>query len=125
SNVVAALNDAGRRDIVVNDQLGSDQKWRNLGKRQLADVVAPGDLFRWLDGRKLDAVLHFGAISATTATDADLGIDTNCRLSLKLLDGCTAAGPPFIYASAAATYGDGGQGVGDDWTHDTLHRRRP
>jgi ADP-L-glycero-D-manno-heptose 6-epimerase len=125
SNVVAALNEAGRRDIVVNDRLGSDQKWRNLGKRQLADVVAPGDLFRWLDGRKLDAVLHFGAISETTATDADLVVDTNFRLSLKLLDWCAAAGTPFIYASSAATYGDGGQGFGDDWTHDALQRLRP
>jgi len=125
SNVVAALNDAGRRDIVVNDQLGSDQKWRNLGKRQLADVVAPCDLFRWLDGRKLDAVLHFGAISETTATDADLVVDTNFRLSLKLLDWCAAAGTPFIYASSAATYGDGGQGFGDDWADDALERLRP
>ena len=72
SNVVAALNEAGRVDIVVNDVLGTDQKWRNLAKRQVADVVAPADLFRWLDERKLDAVVHMGAISDTTATDADV-----------------------------------------------------
>src|SRR3984885_16357686 len=71
SNVVASLNEAGRTDIVVNDTLGSDGKWHNLQKRQLADFIFPADLFRWLDGRKLDAVIHLGAISSTTATDGD------------------------------------------------------
>jgi len=125
SNVVASLNDAGRTDVVVNDWLGSDGKWRNLAKRQLADVVAPGDLLRWLDGRKLDAVIHLGAISETTATDGDLVIDSNFRLSLKLLDWCTANRVPFIYASSAATYGDGEQGFADDWSPKALHKLRP
>src|SRR5690348_9858375 len=107
SNVVASLNEAGRSDIVVNDMLGSDEKWRNLAKRQLADVIPPADLFDWLDGRKLDAIIHMGAISDTTATDADLVIETNFRLSLKLLDWCAGTRTPFIYASSAATYGDG------------------
>ena len=70
SNVVASLNDAGRADIAVNDTLGSDGKWRNLAGRQFADFVPPADLLRWLEGRKLEAVLHLGAISSTTATDA-------------------------------------------------------
>src|SRR5690348_12369736 len=61
SNVVAALNEAGRSDIVVDDVLGSDEKWRNLAKRQIADMIAPADLMRWLDHRKLDAVIHMGA----------------------------------------------------------------
>ena len=47
SNVVAALNDAGRADVAVCDVLGHDGKWRNLAKRQLADFVPPGDLFEW------------------------------------------------------------------------------
>ena len=89
SNVVAALNEAGRSDIVVNDVLGGDSKWRNLGKRQVADVIAPPDLLRWLDHRKLDGVIHMGAISDTTATDADLVMENNFRLSTKLLDWCT------------------------------------
>ncbi len=96
SNVVAALNEAGRSDVAVNDQLGAGGKWRNLAKRQLADMVMPGELFCWLDGRKLDAVLHFGAISDTTATDADLVIENNFRLSLRLLDWCTVTKTPFI-----------------------------
>jgi len=125
SNVVASLNEAGRSDIVVNDLLGSDGKWRNLGKRQLADVVPPGELFGWLDNRKLDAVIHLGAISDTTASDGDLVIDTNFRLSLKLLDWCTSTRTPFIYASSAATYGDGAEGFEDDWSPAALRRLKP
>ncbi len=125
SNVVASLNEAGRSDIVVNDLLGSDEKWRNLGKRRLADVVPPGDLPGWLDGRKLDAVIHFGAISDTTARDGDLVMETNFRLSLRLLDWCTATRTPFIYASSAATYGSGADGFDDDWSPEGLRRLRP
>ena len=125
SNLVAALNEAGRSDIAVNDTLGSDDKWRNLAKRQFADLVPPGELFAWLDGRKLDGVLHLGAISDTTATDGDLVLETNFRLSLKLLDWCTATRTPFIYASSAATYGDGSAGFGDAWTPDALNRLKP
>ena len=89
SNLVAGLNEAGRTDIVVNDTLGDAGKWRNLAKRRLADVVPPGELMDWLDNRKLDAVIHLGAISDTAAIDGDLVIETNFRLSLKLLDWCT------------------------------------
>lgn len=125
SNIVASLNEAGRNDVVVNDVLGTDGKWRNLAKRQLADVVPPSDLFRWLEGRKLDAVVHMGAISSTTATDGDLVIDSNFRLSLKLLDWCTANPTPFIYASSAATYGDGEEGFDDNCSPEALKKLRP
>ncbi|MCC8936479.1 ADP-glyceromanno-heptose 6-epimerase [Bradyrhizobium sp. Arg68] len=125
SNVVAALNDAGHSDVVVSDILGSDGKWRNLAKRQLADVVPPAELADWLKGRRLEAVIHLGAISETTATDGDLVIETNFRLSLRLLDWCTANTTRFIYASSAATYGDGEQGFDDDASVAALKRLRP
>jgi ADP-L-glycero-D-manno-heptose 6-epimerase len=125
SNVVASLNEAGRTDIVVNDFLGADGKWRNLGSRQVADFVPPVDLPQWLDGRKLDAVVHLGAISSTTATDGDALIETNFRLSLRLLDWCASTRTPFIYASSAATYGDGGQGFSDDNSFAALRRLKP
>jgi ADP-L-glycero-D-manno-heptose 6-epimerase len=125
SNVVASLNEAGRTDIVVNDVLGKDGKWRNLQKRQLADFVPPADLMHWLQGRKLDAVIHLGAISETTARDGDAVIETNFRFSLALLDWCTATGTPFIYASSAATYGNGEEGFSDDWQPAALRRLRP
>jgi ADP-L-glycero-D-manno-heptose 6-epimerase len=125
SNVVASLNEAGRADIVVNDVLGSDGKWRNLGSRQLADFVPLDDLSRWLDGRKLDGVVHLGAISSTTAVDGDAIIETNFRLSLRLLDWCAATRTPFIYASSAATYGDGSGGFSDDNSLPALKRLKP
>ena len=124
SNLVAALNEMGRPDIVVSDALGSAGKWRNLGKRRITDVIPPGELMAWLDARKLDALVHLGAISDTTASDADLVLETNFRLSLRLLDWCTAARTPFIYASSAATYGDG-ELFDDDATPAALARLRP
>jgi ADP-L-glycero-D-manno-heptose 6-epimerase len=125
SNVVAALNEAGRSDVVVCDLLGSDGKWRNLAKRQLVDIVPPAELPGWLDGRKLDAVIHLGAISETTATDGDLVIETNFRFSMRLLDWCTANAVPLIYASSAATYGDGAEGFDDDASVPALKKLRP
>lgn len=125
SNVVAALNDAGRADVAVCDVLGHDGKWRNLAKRQLADFVPPAELADWLKGRRLDAIIHLGAISETTATDGDLVIETNFRLSMRLLDWCTANATPFIYASSAATYGDGAQGFRDDPSLQALKTLRP
>src|ERR1700709_114015 len=125
SNVVAALNDAGRADVAICDFLGHDGKWGNLVKRRLADIVPPAELMHWLKGRRLDAIIHLGAISETTATDADLVIETNFRLSMRLLDWCTANATPFIYASSAATYGDGAQGFSDDPSIDALKSLQP
>lgn len=125
SNVVAALNDAGRSDVVVCDWLGTEGKWRNLAKRQLVDIVSPAELMEWLKGRRLDAMVHLGAISATTATDGDLVIETNFRLSMRLLDWCTMNAVPFIYASSAATYGDGMEGFDDDGSLPALKKLRP
>jgi ADP-L-glycero-D-manno-heptose 6-epimerase len=125
SNVVAAANDAGRANVVVCDMLGRNGKWRNLAKRQLADIVPPAQLQDWLNGRRLEAVVHLGAISETTATDGDLVIETNFRLSMRLLDWCTAHATPFIYASSAATYGDGAQGFRDEQSVSALKRLQP
>jgi ADP-L-glycero-D-manno-heptose 6-epimerase len=124
SNVVAALNDAGR-DVAVCDVLGQDGKWRNLAKRRLADFVPPAELMEWLKGRRLEALVHLGAISETTATDGDLVIETNFRLSMRLLDWCTSNNTPLIYASSAATYGDGEQGFSGDSSMDALKKLRP
>ena len=125
SNLVAALNEAGRADVVVCDWLGQDGKWRNLAKRQLADIVPPEQLMAWLAGRRLEGVFHLGAISETTATDGDLVVETNFRLSMRLLDWCTAQAVPFVYASSAATYGDGISGFDDDPSLMALKRLRP
>jgi ADP-L-glycero-D-manno-heptose 6-epimerase len=124
SNLLAALNDGGHADLAICDTFGTTDKWRNIGKRRIADLVPPRDLMGWLETRKLDAVVHLGAISDTTARDGDLVLETNFRLSLRLLDWCTATRTRFIYASSAATYGDG-QYFDDDWTPAALARLKP
>ncbi len=110
----AALVRQGRRCIVV-DRLRTGGKWRNLRRHPPERVLPPDQLDALLETRpSLDAVVHLGAISATTATDADLVWATNVELSWRLWRWCAQHGVPFIYASSAATYGDGGHGFDDD-----------
>lgn len=125
SNLVAALNQDGERDITVCDDLGSDGKWRNLRKALIQDVVPVSEMTRWLQGRPLTAVIHMGANSSTTASDGDAVMETNFRSSLRLLEWCTAASVPLVYASSASTYGDGDQGFEDDNSLSALRQLRP
>jgi ADP-L-glycero-D-manno-heptose 6-epimerase len=125
SNLVASLNERGVSEIAVNDHLGSREKERNLQHRRYAGIVSPDELFSWLDGRKLAAILHMGAISSTTATDERAVMAANFELPMHLLDWCTTTRTPFIYASSAATYGDGGQGFDDDDSPRALARLKP
>lgn len=127
SNVVAALEARGETEIVVCDSLGKGDKWRNIAKRDLIGILPPESLFDFLEGRHgtIDAVFHMGAISSTTATDADLVIANNVDFSLKLWEWCAIADARFIYASSAATYGDGSAGFDDDGSVDGLRKLRP
>ncbi len=127
SNIVNGLERRGLGPLVVVDHLGDDDKWRNLAKRELADVIQPEALVGFLDANatQIEAVIHMGAISATTETDVDLIFENNYRLTLDLWRWCTQHGARFIYASSAATYGDGGEGFDDDASVDALARLRP
>lgn len=127
SNVVAALEARGETGIVVCDTLGAGDKWRNVAKRELAGVVAPDSLFGFLEERRgaVDAIFHMGAVSSTTATDADLVVANNFGFSLGLWEWCARAGARFVYASSAATYGDGAAGFDDDGSVDALRGLRP
>ena len=126
SNVVATLNERGIEDILVCDRLGSDGRWRNLRDRAVAAFAAPEDLFEQLRGRgDVEQVIHLGAVSSTLETDADRMMAENYHFSLRLIDWCTAAAVPIVYASSAATYGDGAQGFDDDPGLAALRRLRP
>lgn len=115
SNVVADLNEQGCTDIVLVDRLGGDGKWRNIAKRQFSEFVFPQELDGFLANRpRATAVFHLGAISSTTATDADEVIEANFRTSARLWKWCARMSTPFIYASSAATYGNGEGGFDDD-----------
>jgi ADP-L-glycero-D-manno-heptose 6-epimerase len=125
SNIVAALCDRGA-PVVVCDRLRDTGKWRNIAKAAVADVVHPADLGDWLEARSsLEAVIHMGAISSTTVTDADLTFDVNVQLSTRLWQWCANHRTPFIYASSAATYGAGEQGFIDDDRLESLLKLRP
>src|SRR5207248_11369853 len=84
-------------------------------------------LLAWLErfGGEVEAVFHLGAISATTETDADLMISNNLNYSIALWRWCAAAKKPLIYASSAATYGDGAAGFDDAGGIDQFKRLRP
>ncbi len=127
SNIVAALEARGHNDVVVCDWLGTEDKWRNIAKREIEAVVRPDDLFDFLyrEGDRLEAVFHMGAISATTETDGDKIIENNFDLSMHLWQWCIEHGARFIYASSAATYGDGSGGFDDDGSVDGLAELRP
>jgi ADP-L-glycero-D-manno-heptose 6-epimerase len=125
SNLHAALVERGHETVVV-DWLGDTGKWRNLANHPPARLVAPQALDEFLASRPpIQAVFHLGAISETTATDADLTWNTNVELSLRLWHWCALHGVRLIYASSAATYGDGALGFDDDGTLAHLTRLRP
>lgn len=127
SNLIAGLEAAGLGPITVSDWLGTDERWRNIAKRDLDAIVPPESLSDWLEtyAGQLDAVFHLGAISATTATDADLIVANNITLSQSLWRLCADQDIPFLYASSASVYGDGSQGFDDDPSPEAMAGLRP
>ena len=126
SNLAAALTEAGV-PVAICDRLRTGSKWRNIGKLELRDLIAPEQLPEWLEehGSALDGIVHMGAISSTTETDADLIVATNFRLSQLLWRWCARHSKQFIYASSAATYGGAEAGFEDDWSMTAMARLRP
>ena len=115
SVLLAALDERGERDLVCCDHLGSGDKWQNIAKRRLAEIIPPEALGAWLERHlaSIEAVFHLGAISSTDERDADLIVERNIRATLDLAEWCTRHGTRLIYASSAATYGDGEAGFDD------------
>jgi ADP-L-glycero-D-manno-heptose 6-epimerase len=123
--VVAALHAQG--ETVVCDWLGTDSKWRNIAKHPLMDIVAPEALPEFIEANagRITTIYHLGAISETTASDADLIVQRNFKFSVMLWNACTRHGITFIYASSAATYGDGALGFEDSNEPDEISKLRP
>src|SRR5208337_1368679 len=98
----------------------------NIAKRRFQDLVPPSELDSLLSKLpRSDVIYHMGANSSTTATDGDAIFRSNFRASKKLWEWCSATKTPLIYASSAATYGDGTLGFADDQALDALDRLRP
>ncbi len=117
SNIVSRLCSEDRWDVVVCDRLEDANlgKWRNIAKSAIADFWQPEELFLQLERHagRVSAVVHMGAISSTTEQDADLILRTNFSLSRDIWDWCALNDARMIYASSAATYGDGEAGFED------------
>ncbi len=125
SNIIRTLNDRGMKNIVVVDRLGKDHKWKNLVGKQFVDILEVDQLFDWLEGREseISSFIHLGACSDTTEPDASYLLKNNYQYSVHLAEYAFKHGQRFIYASSAATYGDGSLGFSDD--HDVLEQLQP
>lgn len=117
-NLVAELNARGYTDLLLVDELGNTEKWKNLVGLHYEDIWEP-ETFRQailegVDAGATRALIHLGACSATTETDADYLLDNNYRTTRDLCEWCLEHDVRFVYASSAATYGNGEQGYRDD-----------
>jgi ADP-L-glycero-D-manno-heptose 6-epimerase len=128
SALIWALNQRGHTRIVAVDRMGTDEKWRNLVPLRFADYVDADALFaRLAAGDAMLAgvrwVFHLGACSATTERDARFLLENNTETTRRLAEWARAGGRRFVYASSAATYGDGTRGMDDGLAH--LETLRP
>lgn len=125
SGVVRHLNDTGCTNLLLVDDLKRTDKWKNLVGKQFVNLISKHKLFEWLAGREKDieAIIHLGACSDTMEIDGDYLLENNFRFSVRLAEWALKAGVRFIYASSAATYGDGALGFSDDET--ALEELRP
>ena len=115
-NVVAELNRRGETEIVLVDELGKDDKWKNLVGLQFEDIVSPEEFLGMLEeGAFADArsVIHMGACSSTTEKDADYLLRNNYQYTRVLANWCESHEVRLVYASSAATYGGGAEGYDD------------
>jgi ADP-L-glycero-D-manno-heptose 6-epimerase len=116
SNIVAALNERGMDDILVVDELGRDEKWKNLVGLRFEDYQEKDEFRAAVQYDRLtavDTVFHMGACSSTTETNASYLADNNYRFTRELCEWCLEHDVRFIYASSGATYGDGSKGYSD------------
>ncbi len=124
SAVVWRLNEMGVDDILIVDRMDDTDKWKNLTPLRFADYIDGYDLIEDLDDFKdASVVFHLGACSSTTETDADFMIRNNYQYTQDLARWAVKTDVRFIYASSAATYGDGSAGMTDGT--DGLDKLRP
>jgi ADP-L-glycero-D-manno-heptose 6-epimerase len=127
SNLVARLEENRLGPVFVCDVLGTDERWQNLKRRSIADLIAPQDFQAFLErhGRNIKIIYHMGANSSTTETDADLIMAMNFKFSMMLFEACVLNNIRLVYASSAATYGDGSVGFEDGDDETTLAKLIP
>lgn len=116
SALVRELNNAGYKNLILVDDLGMGEKWRNLVGKQFLDMISKHQLFQWLEGREssIEAIVHLGACSSTIGQDAGYYFDNNYRYTVRLAEYALRHDKRFVYASSASTYGDGRLGFVDN-----------
>ena len=128
SRLVRELNSRGIENIVIADFLGTDERWRNLEPLAFTDYVDAGTLLDALESAKLgdfELVLHMGACSSTTERDAAYLMRNNYEYTRRLAHWSLSRHARFVYASSAATYGDGAAGMDDSSDLSTLRGYHP
>jgi ADP-L-glycero-D-manno-heptose 6-epimerase len=125
SGVVRYLNDLGHTDLVLVDALNHPDKAPNLQGKKYRELLPIHSLFEWLKGREseISAFIHLGACSDTLEQNEAYLLDNNTWYTQRLAEYALKNGQRFIYASSAATYGDGAEGFSDD--HELLERLKP
>ena len=127
SAFVWKLNQEGIDDIIIVDRLGTKDKWKNLVNRRFAEFIHKDDFLKMVCEDRIPfdvtAIIHMGACSSTTERDADYLWQNNYIYTQKLAQWALKHSIRFIYASSAATYGDGSQGFSDD--HDKIEALQP
>jgi ADP-L-glycero-D-manno-heptose 6-epimerase len=125
SGVVRYLNDLGHTDLILVDALNHPEKVKNLQGKKCRELLPIQTLFEWLKGRETEigAIIHLGACSDTLETNEAFLLENNTHYTQRLAEYCLKNGQRFIYASSAATYGDGSQGFSDQ--HDLLDALQP
>lgn len=115
SHIVRKLNEQGNTNLLLVDDLGKSDKWKNLVGKSFVDLISKHALFEWLKGREsqVKSIIHLGACSSTTEPDATYLLENNYRYSKNLAEIALRHNHRFIYASSAATYGDGAEGFND------------
>ena len=122
SNVLECLNQHGITNVVVVDELDDTDKWKNLVGKSFCEILDKSQLFDWLND-DVEAIIHLGACSSTVETDSNYLLENNYRYSKRLAEWAFERDVRFIYASSAATYGDGSKGFSDD--HALLEQYEP
>lgn len=125
SGVVRHLNDLGRKNLVLVDALDHPDKVKNLQEKKYLKLLPIMGLFEWLKGREseIEAFIHLGACSDTLEQNETYLQENNTLYTQKLAEYALKHGQRFIYASSAATYGDGSKGFSD--AHDLLEDLQP
>lgn len=125
SCTVKYLNDKGYNNLLLVDDIKKTEKWKNLLNKKCVDLISRHDLFKWLDGNEsnVSAFIHLGACSDTMESDGNYLMENNFRYTVRLAEFAIKHGKRFIYASSAATYGNGSLGFHDD--HDALEELKP